>query len=57
MKSYFVEAENIWINKVRSKSFDTIFGPKPMKQPFSKIWEEYYPLSRQLINMNSCCCC
>ncbi|MBQ9770792.1 MAG: DUF4838 domain-containing protein [Lentisphaeria bacterium] len=43
MKSYFVEAENIWINKVRSKSFDTIFGPKPMKQPFSKIWEEYYP--------------
>ena len=43
LKDYFKEAENIWIHKVRSKSFETPLGPKPMKQPESKVWEQFYP--------------
>ena len=45
LKSYFVEAEKIWIYKVRGKSIETPLGPKPFKMPQSKIWEEFYPKS------------
>lgn len=43
LKPYFREAENIWIHKVRSQSIETPLGPKPIKQPDSKIWEQYFP--------------
>ncbi|MBR2426676.1 MAG: DUF4838 domain-containing protein [Lentisphaeria bacterium] len=48
MKSYFTEAEKIWIYKVRGASFETPLGPKPFKPSEFKIWEEYYP--QKLIN-------
>ena len=45
LKPYFMEAEKIWIYKVRGKSIETPLGPKPFKMPQSKIWEEFYPKS------------
>ena len=43
LKPYFEEAERIWIYKVRGISVETPMGPKPLKLPESKIWEDFYP--------------
>ena len=43
LKSYFVEAEKIWVYKVRGESFETPLGPKPFKPSEYKIWNDFYP--------------
>ena len=47
MKKYFTEAEEIWVKKVRGRVIETSYGPKPIRDPQSVIWEKYY--SREIL--------